>query len=52
MKSLYLIVPCYQEEAVLPESIPVLLGKLRALTAAGRISPESRWQPRAAWWCY
>ena len=42
MKSLYLIVPCYQEEAVLPESIPVLLGKLRALTAAGRISPESR----------
>ncbi len=42
MNTLYLIVPCYQEESVLPQSAPVLLGKLRALVAAGAVSPESR----------
>ena len=42
MKSLYIVVPCYNEEAVLSESAPVLLGKLRALIKAGKLSPESR----------
>ena len=42
MESLYIVVPCYNEEAVLPKSAPVLLGKLRALAGAGRIAPESR----------
>ena len=42
MKSLYIVVPCYNEEAALPACAPVLIGKLRALAAAGKISPESR----------
>ena len=42
MNSLYIVVPCYNEEEVLPASAPVLLGKLRALVAAGKLSPESR----------
>ena len=42
MESLYIVVPCYNEEEVLPESAPVLLEKLRALIAAGKIAPESR----------
>ena len=42
MQSLYIVVPCYNEEAVLPTSAPVLLEKLRALVAAGKIAAESR----------
>lgn len=42
MQSLYIIVPCYNEEEVLPESAPILLEKLRSLAAAGKIVPESR----------
>ena len=42
MYDLYLLVPCYNEEAVLPESAAVLLQKLRALRAADRIGPGSR----------
>ena len=42
MESLYIVVPCYNEEAVLPESAPVLLEKLRALVAAGKLSADSR----------
>lgn len=42
MQSLYIVVPCYQEEEVLPQSAPVLLAKLRALAAEGKIAPESR----------
>ena len=42
MESLYIVVPCYNEEEVLPESAPVLLEKLRTLAAAGKIAPESR----------
>ena len=34
MNSLYIVVPCYNEEEVLPASAPVLLGKQRALVAA------------------
>lgn len=42
MESLYIVVPCYNEEEVLPRSAPVLLDKLRALIAAGKIAGESR----------
>lgn len=42
MNSLYIVVPCYNEEAALPESAPVLLAKLRRLVAAGKLAPDSR----------
>ncbi len=39
---LYIIVPCYNEEAVLPVTAPLFLEKLGRLTEAGKIAPESR----------
>ena len=42
MKSLYIVVPCYNEAEALPECAPVLIGKLRALSAAEKIAPDSR----------
>ena len=39
---LYLVVPCYNEEEVLPETSRRLREKLTALTAEGRISEKSR----------
>ena len=39
---LYIVIPCYNEEAVLPITAPLFLGKLRELWEAGKISPESR----------
>lgn len=42
MKTLYVIIPCYNEEEMLPLSAPVLLAKLRALTADGKIGAGSR----------
>lgn len=39
---LYIIVPCYNEEAVLPITAPMFLAKTNELAAAGKISPESR----------
>jgi len=39
---LYIVVPCYNEEAVLPETSKRLREKLRALMAAGAVSEESR----------
>ncbi len=39
---LYIVVPCYNEEAVLPETAKRLRAKLESLIAAGQISPESR----------
>lgn len=39
---LYIIVPCYNEEAVLPITAPMFLEKINFLAAAGKISPESR----------
>ena len=42
MADLYIVVPCYNEEEMLPESAPVLLGKLRDLRAAGAIGEGSR----------
>ena len=42
MSVLYLVVPCYNAEEALPESARVLLQKLRALRAAGKIDDASR----------
>ncbi len=39
---LYIVVPCYNEEAVLPETAKRLRAKLRALVKAGTVSPKSR----------
>ena len=39
---LYIIVPCYNEEAVLPITAPMFLAKINELAAAGKIRPESR----------
>ena len=42
MDSLYIVVPCYNEEEVLPASSARLKDKLAALIAAGKVSPASR----------
>ena len=42
MCRLYIVVPCYKEEAVLPETARRLKEKLRTLEKAGHISGESR----------
>lgn len=39
---LYLVIPCYNEEAVLPETRARLTEKMKTLISAGRISPDSR----------
>ena len=39
---LYIVIPCYNEQEVLPITAPMFLQKLADLTAAGKISPESR----------
>lgn len=40
--TLYIVVPCYNEEAVLPETAKRLRAKLASLAAAGQISQGSR----------
>ena len=40
--TLYVVVPCYKEEEVLPETSKRLKAKLTALIAQGKISPRSR----------
>ena len=39
---LYIVIPCYNEEAVLPITAPLFLKKLQDLAAADKISPDSR----------
>lgn len=39
---LYIVVPCYNEEEVLPETSRRLAAKLTSLTESGKISPQSR----------
>ena len=39
---LYIVIPCYNEQEVLPITAPMFLQKLADLTTAGKISPESR----------
>ena len=40
--TLYIVVPCYNEEEVLPETAKRLRAKLEQLMEAGKISPDSR----------
>ena len=39
---LWIVIPCYNEEKVLPITAPMFLAKVQALTAAGKISDKSR----------
>ena len=39
---LYIVVPCYNEEAVLPLTAPEFLAQLQALTDGGKVHPDSR----------
>ena len=39
---LWIVIPCYNEEAVLPVTAPLFLQKIHDLTAAGKISDQSR----------
>lgn len=39
---LYIIIPCYNEQEVLPITAPMFLEKLKSLSAAGKISGDSR----------
>lgn len=39
---LYIVIPCYNEEAVLPITAPMFLEKIKSLSAAGKISESSR----------
>ena len=40
--TLYIVVPCYNEEEVLPETARRLRAKLEQLMAAGKVSQNSR----------
>ena len=39
---LYIVIPCYNEQEVLPITAPMFLEKIQNLTAVGKISDESR----------
>ena len=39
---LFIVIPCYNEQEVLPITAPMFLEKLRTLAAAGKISEDSR----------
>ena len=39
---LYIVIPCYNEEKVLPITAPLFLNKIKQLTNAGQISSDSR----------
>jgi glycosyltransferase involved in cell wall biosynthesis len=40
--TLYIVIPCFNEEEALPQSAPVLQSKLTSLIAGGKISPRSK----------
>lgn len=42
MDKLYIIIPCYNEEKVLPIIAPLFIAKLSSLIEAGKVSAESR----------
>ena len=46
--TVYLVVPCYNEEAVLPETAKRLQEKLRGMMKAGRAAADS-WRPASLW---
>ena len=39
---LYMVIPCYNEQEVLPITAPMFLQKINDLAAAGKINPDSR----------
>lgn len=39
---LYIVIPCFNEQEVLPITAPMFLDKIKSLAAAGKISDESR----------
>lgn len=39
---LYIVIPCYNEEKVLPITAPMFLKKIQDLSAAGKVSQDSR----------
>lgn len=39
---LYIVIPCYNEELVLPETLPLFLDKLRCFIESGRVQQGSR----------
>ncbi len=39
---LYIVIPCYNEQEVLPITAPMFLNKVKSLAAAGKISEDSR----------
>ena len=39
---LYIVIPCYNEQEVLPITAPMFLQKINDLAAAGKINPDSR----------
>ena len=42
MPKLYIVIPCYNEQEVLPITAPMFREELRILTDAGKIDPDSR----------
>lgn len=42
MTTVYVVIPCYNEEAVLPETVKRLTAKLQELMAAGKAAADSR----------
>ena len=42
LPKLFIIVPCYNEEEVLPVTAPIFLGKITELIEKGKIAPGSR----------
>lgn len=42
LPKLIIVIPCYNEEAVLPVTAPMFLKKVNDLAAKGKISPDSR----------
>ena len=42
MDTLYIVIPCYNEEKVLPETAPQFIAKLSLLISAGKVSDASR----------
>lgn len=39
---LYIVIPCYNEQEVLPKTSPIFLAKIHQLADEGKISPDSR----------
>ena len=42
LPKLYIVIPCYNEQEVLPITAPMFLEKINTLAERGKISPESR----------